>query len=170
MTGAERLLAIEEIKQLKARYFRCLDTKDWDGFQAVFAPDAHLDSREAMFARDPATGACIQSGRVVEESSVSDESWQCFGAGNIRRMLETEIQPATVTTHHGHTAEIEILSPTAARGLWAMEDRIRYAAGHPLETLVGFGHYHETYQRIDGHWRIETLKLTRLRVDVTSRR
>ena len=24
-------MAIEEIKQLKARYFRCMDTKDWDG-------------------------------------------------------------------------------------------------------------------------------------------
>jgi hypothetical protein len=39
----EKLLAIEEIKNLKARYFRCVDTKDWPGFQAVFAPNARFD-------------------------------------------------------------------------------------------------------------------------------
>ena len=38
MATHEELDAIEEIKSLKARYFRCMDTKDWDGFQAVFAP------------------------------------------------------------------------------------------------------------------------------------
>ena len=43
MDAAEQLLAIEEIKQLKARYFRCMDTKDWDGFGQVFAPNAVLD-------------------------------------------------------------------------------------------------------------------------------
>ena len=34
MTTVDELLAIEEIKQLKARYFRCVDTKDWEGFGA----------------------------------------------------------------------------------------------------------------------------------------
>ena len=28
----ERLASIEEIRGLKARYFRFVDTKDWDGF------------------------------------------------------------------------------------------------------------------------------------------
>ena len=36
MTATDRLLAIEEIKQLKARYFRCMDQKKWDEFEAVF--------------------------------------------------------------------------------------------------------------------------------------
>jgi len=76
------------------------------------------------------------------------------------------VHPLT-TTHHGHMPEIEIASPTTARGIWAMEDVIRYSPGHALMTLVGHGHYHETYERIDGRWFIKTLKLTRLRVDVT---
>jgi SnoaL-like domain len=29
---------IEAIRQLKARYFRLMDTKDWDGFRASFRP------------------------------------------------------------------------------------------------------------------------------------
>ena len=30
---------IEAIKQLKARYFRTLDQKDWAGYRAVFTDD-----------------------------------------------------------------------------------------------------------------------------------
>jgi hypothetical protein len=78
-----------------------------------------------MFARDPATGQCVRSGKVVNERDVSDESWQSFGAKNIRASVEATVQPLT-TTHHGHMPEIELTSPTAARGIWAMEDVIRY--------------------------------------------
>ena len=43
MTEGEKLLAIEEIKQLKARYFQCVDCKDWKGFSATFAADVEFD-------------------------------------------------------------------------------------------------------------------------------
>jgi hypothetical protein len=52
----ERLEAIEEIKQLKARYFRCMDTKDWDGFTSVFAPEARMDV-SGEFSGDGADGS-----------------------------------------------------------------------------------------------------------------
>jgi hypothetical protein len=60
--------------------------------------------------------------------------------------------------------EIEITSPTTARGVWAMEDMLRWPDGRELH---GYGHYHETYERTDDGWRIKTLTLTRLRTDVT---
>jgi len=47
MTDIERFLAIEEIIQLKARYFRCTDTKDWAGFAAVFAKDVTVGLHSA---------------------------------------------------------------------------------------------------------------------------
>ena len=35
---------IEAIKQLKARYFRYMDTKEWERLEhEVFAPDVHID-------------------------------------------------------------------------------------------------------------------------------
>ena len=34
-------------------------------------------------------------------------------------------------------------------------------------TLHGFGHYHETYVRLDAGWRIRSSRLTRLRVEMT---
>jgi hypothetical protein len=164
MNDAERLAAIEAITQLKARYFRSMDIKDWDGFQSVFAPDAVFDATEAMFARDPATGACIQNGRVIDEPAAFDESLLTRGAPAIRATVEAAIAPL-VTIHHGHMPEIEVTSATTARGIWAMEDVLHYPAESPFTLFVGFGHYHETYERIDGRWHIKTLKLTRLRVD-----
>ena len=46
MDTIERLAAIEDIKRLKARYFRCMDMKDWAGLEAVFAPDLVADFPE----------------------------------------------------------------------------------------------------------------------------
>src|ERR1019366_1253533 len=37
--GHEALIAIEEIKQLKARYFRYVDTKEWELLRTVFTHD-----------------------------------------------------------------------------------------------------------------------------------
>ena len=34
---------LDQIKQLKARYFRMMDTKDWDGLAAVFTDDVEID-------------------------------------------------------------------------------------------------------------------------------
>jgi hypothetical protein len=36
----------------------------------------------------------------------------------------------------------------------------------PNQTLHGYGHYIETYEKNNGRWCIRTLKLQRLRVDI----
>ena len=77
----------------------------------------------------------------------------------LRKTLE-----GVVTVHHGHTPEIELTSATTARGIWAMQDFLRWPDGTELR---GSGHYHETYERIDGNWRIKTSTLTRLHVETT---
>ena len=145
MEPVERLMATEEIKQLKARYFRCMDTKDWAGFEQVFAADAVMDMSNEM--RDRTTRGGITR-----------------GAAQIAAMVRTVVGPV-VTVHHGHMPEIEITSPTTARGVWAMEDKLRWPEGSPVRTIHGYGHYHETYERTDDGWRIKTITLTRLRVD-----
>lgn len=40
---------MEAIKQLKARYFRFLDTKDWEGFGSVFVEEPALGPIENGF-------------------------------------------------------------------------------------------------------------------------
>ncbi len=146
MDAIERLEAVEEIKQLKARYFRCMDTKDWDGFAGVFAPDAVMDMSE-------------ESG---SSSSIT------HGATAIATMARAGME-GVQTVHHGHMPEIEITSATTGRATWAMEDRLRWAVG-PVRSLHGYGHYHDTYERVDGRWLIKTTSLTRLRTDVEMNR
>ncbi|MGW1029035.1 nuclear transport factor 2 family protein [Streptomyces sp. NPDC002577] len=130
---------LEAIRQLKARYFRLLDTQEWDAFRDVFAPDLHIEVEH-----DP--------------PFVFDE----------RDAYLTALQPILAgvrTCHHGHTPEITLTSPDRATGVWAMEDHVWYPNG---ATLHGYGHYHETYAKGgDGAWRIVSLRLTRLWVDQT---
>jgi hypothetical protein len=138
----ERLAAIEDIRQLKARYFRCIDTKDWAGLATVFAPDAEMDM-------------------------TSEGSGITHGAAEIAEYVRTcGIEPAE-TVHHGHNPEIAITSDATAAGIWPMEDMLRWPEGtFALRTLHGYGHYHETYERVGGDWKIKTLRLARLRVDI----
>ncbi len=134
----DTLIAIEEIKQLKARYFRLMDKKMWDEWGQVFTRSANL-----RFGPNP--------GDVFE------------GRERIVEGLR-EILADSVTVHHGHMPEIEITGPTTATGTWAMFDFVHM----PGLTLKGYGHYEEQYVKVDGKWQISDLQLTRLRVDTTT--
>ena len=139
MDELERLLAVEEIKRLKARYFRCVDTKDWNGLAEVFAVD----------------GTFVTAGRPDLPLHGVDEI-----IGFLRLALEH-----VVSIHHGHMPEIDITSPTTASAVWAMNDVLRWTQPSELSELRGWGHYAETYARIDGSWRITSSVLTKIRVD-----
>jgi uncharacterized protein (TIGR02246 family) len=130
---------VEAIKQLKARYCRTMDTKDWAAMRGVFADDVSVDTTES-------------GGGVVE------------GADAFVAFLRDTIGEV-VTVHQCHTPEIAVTAPDAASGIWAMEDMLRWPDGTELH---GYGHYHETYAKRDGAWRIQSLRLTRLRTDFTT--
>lgn len=139
MDDAATLLEIEAIKQLKARYCRYLDSKDWAAWRTVFTDDFVGDTSEAGGKR--ITGA---------------DEFVAF----VKQTLGKASQP---TVHQVHAPEIEVTSSTTARGIWALNDVVRLAPGL---NLNGYGHYDETYIKADGQWRIKTSKLTRLREDV----
>ena len=40
------LADIEAIRQLKARYFRTMDQKDWEGYRQVFTVDVAIDTTD----------------------------------------------------------------------------------------------------------------------------
>jgi hypothetical protein len=139
-TGSlRRLLDIEEIKALKARYFRLMDQKRWDDWAQVFGLDAVMEVPEADM---------VVRGRAAIVESVS-----------------TALTGAR-TVHHGHMPEIEITGDDTARGTWAMSDYVEWERdGERRVGLQGYGHYLEEYGREDGAWRIQHLHLARLRVD-----
>ncbi len=128
---------VEAIKQLKARYFRTMDTKDWEGMRQLFVDDVVIDTTES-------------GGGVVT------------GADEFLSFLRPTLADA-VTVHHGHMPEITLTSPTTASGIWALHDEIVWPDG---TRMRGDGHYHETYVRAEGQWRISSSTLTRLRMDL----
>ena len=143
MTELERLLAIEEIKALKARYFRGVDSKDAAVLRAVFCDGATTDFRsEAPTAllHDP----------------------DAFTRGTLDTL------EGMVTMHQGFLPEIEILSPTEAAARWPMSDRIWARDGVParlpFKAFEGWGVYHDTYRRTAAGWCIASTRLERTKV------
>ena len=129
---------LEAIRCLKARYCRTMDTKDWAAMRQVFTDDVEMDTTDS-------------GGGVLT------------GADEFMSFLR-ETLDAVITVHQCHTPEIQISSPTTATGIWAMEDMLRWPDGMELH---GYGHYHETYEKMDDEWRIKRSELTRLRLDIT---
>ena len=67
-----------------------------------------------------------------------------------------------ISMHHGHMPEIEITSPTTARGIWAMFDYLRFSTF----IFKGYGHYEEAYVKEANGWKIKSVLLTRLHCDI----
>jgi hypothetical protein len=137
MDDATALLEIEAIKQLKARYCRLLDTKDWQAWRALFKDDFLSDTSKA-------------GGKVIRGA----DEFVAFTRKGLR---------SQATVHQVHAPEIELTSPPTARGIWAIEDVVRFGPG---VNLRGYGHYTETYEKVGGRWLIAGSTLTRLREDV----
>ena len=147
MNDAQRFAAltdIEEIHQLKARYFRLLDTRQWDAFAQVFTEDAEMDVR--------------------------DDAGEAYGLVKGRDRIVAAIRSGlsgAISVHHGHTPEIELGTGGEARGWWAMADEVRFPDGTGFR---GTGHYEDRYRKTAAGWRIASMRLTRLRrEDATAR-
>ena len=133
------------ITELKARYCRLLDTKDWDSYAALLTEDFELDISEG-------TGIPVIRGCEVA----------------VKQVLASV--GGSKTAHQVHAPEIRVTGSDEAEGVWAMQDHIVWeaerAARMGISGLSGYGHYHERYRRQNGVWKIAALRLTRLHVDM----
>lgn len=139
MDPVDRADDLEALRVLKARYCRLLDAKDWTSWRSLFADDFVSDT--------------VASGGTLV---IGADAFIDF----VRRNLGSAKR---ITVHQVHAPELELLADGTARGIWALEDVIRFAPGIGMR---GYGHYHETYEKAEGQWRFKSSRLTRLRVDV----
>lgn len=148
MERITELSEIEAIKQLKGRYQRGVDTKDWDLLASVFTPDAR---------------SIYNAGKHSYDGREAILDFLREGLGSI------DVQ----TMHHAHTPEIEITSETTARGTWYLEDFVlsqKPAKGAPHgTTLHGTGIYQDEYVKQGGEWRIALTGYERIFVDIQPR-
>jgi len=136
LTPLQRLEYTEDIKRLKARYFRSVDMQDWVAFAAVFTDDATL---EVERSGGPAT---------------------IIGSAAIVALVQEYLRGAR-SVHHGHMPEIHVESAERATGVWSMEDRLHWSD----HRYHGFGHYHERYVRTHEGWRIHYCRLVRISLE-----
>ena len=146
MIDPAHLADIEAIRQLKARYFRHLDTKNWAEWRKVFTDD--VDIRVDV--------------TVDKDGSGGQHPPHPKGGDAFVAHISEFLKPPFMTVHHGHTNEIEITGPGTATGIWAMEDIV---SPTPDMTIWGYGHYHERHRKEGGEWRIAGFHLKRLRFD-----
>lgn len=121
-----KLLEIEAIKQLKYRYFRLLDQKQWQEMEALFVPECSVDYHDGRYAYP------------------NREALMAF-------LQEALSSCDMVTLHQGHHPEIELVSDTEATGKWYLHD-IVYNFEHKVKR-EGNGFYQDRYVKVDGEWR-----------------
>ncbi|WP_433621997.1 nuclear transport factor 2 family protein [Nocardia sp. CA-120079] len=133
---ATAVAAVHAIKQLKARYFQAIDAKDWDLLVQQVTADVVVDTTASAGIRTTSADAFLA-------------------------YLQATIGPAQ-TVHQGHMPEIEVLTPTTATGVWALQDLLVWPDNI---RGIGSGHYHETYVFAGDRWLISSSTLTRLWLD-----
>jgi len=147
MDDLERLIAIEEIKRVKARYWRGVDKKDPAILRTVFADDAIID-----FGENELDGDSGARPRPDPDTFVA---------------YAMETLAAFKTIHHGHAPDIEFVSDDEATAFWPMEDNIWVLPGAdlPFKYLRGYGFYHDRFRKTVEGWRISYTTLERVHVE-----
>ena len=125
-----RLLDVDEIIRLRARYCHLLDHKDWDGFAELFAADAVL---RTGLAGGP---------EVVERR----------GRTAIAEFVRERMGSAA-SSHQVSAPDIQVLAEDRAQGTWA----VHYL--QEGNRLTGYGFYHDEYVKQDGRWLIQRVTL-----------
>jgi hypothetical protein len=131
---------LEAIRQLKARYFRLMDTQQWEAWADCFTADVSASYEGAPRANSKLPDVVSLAGRAHLVRGVST---LLTGAKSI---------------HQGFMPEIEVTSETTAIGIWAMFDYVILPTCH----FKGWGHYHEEYVKEGAAWKIKRIHLTRL--------
>ena len=126
---------IEAIKQVKYKYLRCLDTKNWEEMADCFVVDA----------------TCAYEGG----------KYTFQGRDEIIGFLRDALGPSTMSTmHQVHHPEIEMTSEGAARGTWYLEDFVIDTKSNTM--LSGTAFYHDEYVKVGGDWRLKTTGYERI--------
>jgi hypothetical protein len=120
---------VGEIKRLKYKYQRCLDTKDWDGLAETFAENA--------------------------TTAFSDGQYTLKGVDKIMEFLQSSPlgdDKTFIGVHHVHHPEIKITGNTTATGIWAL---YCYMLNKKQKSgLRILAYYHDEYVKIKGQWKI----------------
>ena len=136
------LEAIELIKQLKARYFRFLDTANWEGLKTVFTDDATIDFKSPSY-------------------EISFNGWP-----ELEQFYKGAFTETRFGMHTAHHPEIEVNGDTAV-GLWYLHDI--FVSLEDNTQFEGSALYRDEYVKINGEWKIKNSGYQRLFEQISQR-
>ena len=138
------LIAVEEIKRLKHRYFRTLDCKEWDAFGDCLAIDI----------------------RARYGTHAMGDPLHFNTRGEVVDFMATNLGLSIITMHVASHAEIDV-EGDAATASWAFEDTV--IVRDAKVSIRGAGYYKDEYRRDDdGQWRISATEYSRIYEAMTS--
>jgi ketosteroid isomerase-like protein len=121
---------LEEIRQVKYRYLRCVDTKLWDEIGDTFTEDATVDYGTMAYGKP----------------------LKMRGREEIVAFFRDNLGPEILTVHAAGQPEITVDGDTAT-GIWSFTDTV--IATEYRVVVTGAAFYHDRYERgADGRWRI----------------
>lgn len=132
----QQLSDFEDIRTLKHRYFRAIDTCDRALLPELFTEDVAVDYRGG------------------------DYRAQFVGRQNMLDFLINSFHSDLIGMHHGHTPEITLTGDNTASGIWYLEDINIYVDAKSLTH--GTGLYKDEYRRENGRWKIARTEMDRV--------
>ncbi|RVT93595.1 nuclear transport factor 2 family protein [Sphingomonas crocodyli] len=132
----QQLSDFEDIRTLKHRYFRGIDTADLALLDTLFTDDLVVEYRGGDY--------CVK----------------LTGRTDMVEFLANSFNAQAVAMHHGHMPEIELTGPDSATGIWYLED-IFISLGQRRHTM-GSAIYRDVYRREDGRWKIARTEYDRI--------
>lgn len=124
-----RLEDVESIRDLQAKYQRCLDTRDFDGIADCFS--------------ETVTSA-YGNGKMSYQGKEQVLKFLC-------RVMTLDMP----STHLIHGGEVDVVEPTRAHAKWYLEDHLLHQKF--LVKLHGAAIYDVDYVKTDGRWLIQNI-------------
>ena len=132
----QRLKDATAIQTLKYKYFRAVDTGDFDLMRSLLHDDLETDLKGGTY-------------HVATQ-----------GADAFLAVLRQMLHPQVVALHLGHHPEIEVQSRVAARGRWYLWDDFRDLAART--RFYGSAIYEDEYLKVGDSWRLRRTSYRRV--------
>ena len=132
----QQLSDLEDIRNVKHRYFRSIDMADGAVLETLFTDDISVEYRGGGY-------------RV-----------QLEGKATMLDFLLTSFHSDAVAMHQGHMPEISFAGEDSAEGIWYLEDI--FVSLERNNITIGSAIYKDQYRREDGVWKIARTEYDRI--------
>jgi ketosteroid isomerase-like protein len=133
MDYAKALWELEQIKRLKARYYRLQDENRWEEWSMLLTEDCEV--------ADPRDVNLYLKGRKAAADRTA------------------ELAATSARAHRGTMPDIELIDETTARGTWALHCASTFDTPGGQEHCFIYGYYTDEYRKEpDGEWRIRRMR------------